>query len=877
MDNKLIKYLNALQIGIDNFQTVLDAKKYLLSKDVKYLSNNRKDVAALFYQVLCSFQRILGDDAIEEYGEQIIYFFKHISLLNPVPDVKNEDSNMMIIWFLHELYQKAREGKATSIGDELKVYIELLMTSLNDIRFILRIEENGKRAFPLNLLISKAISDNSFMSMSSITPYHIKVFQLAVELFDERDDKQVVEKLKKDCNLGFLDFMDGSHIIIDTKDFLNYQKNGVMIFYSCNKNSVLIRHEKKTYFNSHGKYPSIQIMDEKNCRKEIIGHYVIIENIKTNELIDYSQIMEKDALNILKLIYEQGYYNIFHQKALYLCDGVVRPINPYAMNDMFIVKGYIDKNGRFYSKDRFQDVIRKYRMMKIGGSAIDAVTFGLCQYLLEKDNIGVDKLGINENVGGDWLQSRVVKNWVLSSNNCREALEVALKKYCKDLGYCNSNIDKYDIQTQDILPYSCGFGWMYELLGLPQNEYSIFMAVVDLNEDNDLCLRINNFKTMASRKFSGIQSIVPEELGVYCSLTDDEKEEYLEIGREHYLIFDSEKNKWIGEKDDEEVYRYLSQVEVLLNRNSLSYELKDMININHINDIKEYMLLHAEALMAVGDDHPLFADFDSMMLYRLMHTMIWNRIKKETWESFYNIIHGHQKLSFSDIREDVVFRRQEQNILYVPKDNSGVDGTLCKAYYKYMAEKMSRDRKNPFSPKITLKNGRYFVNGNEIKKIVFLFDNTCSGTATCNTLAFYLDKEMAVAGDWEETRKEKFRNTQQKYQVKDKVVSVHDIIETNAITEIHVHSYYGTDEGIIRIKALLQECGYNGTRVDYGYKIERYFKQIERDAEKIWKINQEEDYCLFIREFNQPKKNVFPGAMLNDAKKAICIFVKKPE
>lgn len=136
---------------------------------------------------------------------------------------------------------------------------------------------------------------------------------------------------------------------------------------------------------------------------------------------------------------------------------------------------------------------------------------------------------------------------------------------------------------------------------------------------------------------------------------------------------------------------------------------------------------------------------------------------------------------------------------------------------------------------------------------------------------------MLVAADWERIRKEKFRNTLQKYQVEDKVVSVHDIIETNEITEICVHSYYGTDEGVTRVKGFLQECGYKETKVDYGHKIERYFNQIEQDADKLWTTKKEGNYCVFIREFNQPKKNVFPDAMLIDAKKAICIFVKKPE
>lgn len=32
-----------------------------------------------------------------------------------------------------------------------------------------------------------------------------------------------------------------------------------------------------------------------------------------------------------------------------------------------------------------------------------------------------------------------------------------------------------------------------------------------------------------------------------------------------------------------------------------------------------------------------------------------------------------------------------------------------------------------------------------------------------------------------------------------------------------------------------------------------------------------------IREFNMPKRNVFPEKMLSDAKKAICMFVLKAE
>ena len=37
-----------------------------------------------------------------------------------------------------------------------------------------------------------------------------------------------------------------------------------------------------------------------------------------------------------------------------------------------------------------------------------------------------------------------------------------------------------------------------------------------------------------------------------------------------------------------------------------------------------------------------------------------------------------------------------------------------------------------------------------------------------------------------------------------------------------------------------------------------------------------ENYAV-IREFNMTKKNIFPEEMINDAQKAITLFIKKPE
>ena len=51
------------------------------------------------------------------------------------------------------------------------------------------------------------------------------------------------------------------------------------------------------------------------------------------------------------------------------------------------------------------------------------------------------------------------------------------------------------------------------------------------------------------------------------------------------------------------------------------------------------------------------------------------------------------------------------------------------------------------------------------------------------------------------------------------------------------------------------------------------------ELKRIWpdKWDKLDIFYMFIREFNQPKRNVFPDEMLLDPKKAICLFVQKKE
>lgn len=486
MGTKLKEYLSALHTGQNYPEIISKSVSFLLSKDIKFLSDNRIDVAALFYQILCSYQRLFEKNAETVNENDIIKLFEHIALINAEPDIEHDDSNLMTIWFLNQL------NKRVDINDEkLKGCINTLLHGLSDIHFIFELEIDGEKVFPVNRLISEVITDSTFLNVNSITPYHVQMLQLAVQLFVEDDYKLLLEKLIKDCGLEFLNYMDGSHSIIDTTDFLNYLKNGVMIFYNSSKNSILIRNEKKSYFSINGVCPR-PVKEEKNYHGKVIGHYVIIEDLCNAEMIDFSIIMKDNPAAVLKLIYEKNYYNIFLENALLKDGDEIQPLNPYAVNDPYIIKGYLDKKGKCYTKDNLQECIRRFRMLKVGGNTIDAVTFGLYLDLLEKDNVGIDLLDKREDAL-DWGQNQVIKNWVLNAGNKKDALLYILRKYCTELSYCKNvtRLETYNIKTQDLLPYQINWSWIYELLEFPADQYSILMGMIELDEEGKAFLQIN--------------------------------------------------------------------------------------------------------------------------------------------------------------------------------------------------------------------------------------------------------------------------------------------------------------------------------------------------------------------------------------------------
>ena len=878
MNKEIDKYTSMLQSGVDNFDNTKMAADFLLSKDSEYLSINKVDVARLFYQILCSYGRIFGEKAHESAGEETYSLFNHISGINTNEITKSKDSNLMTIWFLNELYQKLRYGQAFSCQITL-AHINYWIMGLDDIKYIFKIKDsNGEKIFPINRLIIKVLQDDEFISIRKITEYHIRIFQLAVELFEAHEEQEILNEIKEKCNLQFLDYLDGTQEILDSKNYMNYQKNGVMIFYNESKKSILIRHEKKEYFRHSLDGVERKIQTEYNIDKHPIGFFVIVD--ADNILLrSYRQVILQQPQRILEIVYKYGCYNIFFDKALIIKDNIIFPINPYCNQDNYIV----DEKGIAYSKEKIHDVFGEYNLSAVKSRGLDCVSIGLCITLLEKENVGIDALGLEKLEETEWYQNQVLRNWVNASKDFVGALKSVMVLWLELAYVCKrTRLQSYFLQIQDLLPYRCSLNWMYEILRLPSNPV-IYEFEVEEDEEGSKILKINNENTVAGKleKRSDITDI--DEIAFDIQLSKDEKEEFWELGIKHYLTYDEDSNRWNFSSQNEALYIYLARLEII-NQNSLPLDMKNMVSITAIDNIKSYMCLHKDSLLLHDvSNNEDYQDFDAIAIYRLIHNLLWNRINAGNWESFYKIIIQHQKVSFSSISQDVMFHLGESGVLYVPKENADSDSSLSRIYHEYLKDNTHRTSYNLYfnSLNFNAEENKYYVKGNRIKKIVFLFDNICLGTATIISLAAYLGYFDQV-DNLKPERKVIAERVAIKYVTEDKIVGISEIISANEITDIEIHSYYGTPAGVEAIEAFLDKCGLQAT-VSFSEQLTKKTDAVFEELKEIWperwnkELEESNIFYMFIREFNQPKKNVFPDDMLVDPRKAICLFVKKKE
>lgn len=898
--------LQALQAGKYEKEIVSKTVNEIENCSLQDLSVNRKLVADVFFQLLQYCQKLYDQtNALEELTKCILNTFEYIEQISTEATEEEKNcSSITILWFLHELKTQGALGTLQRVDDKyLKNKIYVLLEELEKIYFIFEIKKEGKYVFPIHDMILKVITNSEFVDVNNpLGEYQIRILQLAVRLFKTIPDKpEIFRTLTINCNLQFINYLQPTGDIVDTKDLLNYQKNGVMIFYDREKNSVLIRNKNKSYFTEPVLFwkKDLKIETEKDYHENIMGYFIEYKLDKEDILIDYSDILkdEQGRQAFLRLVYDRGVYNLLLENSfIKTVNDDIYLINPFCYKDKVVVKGKLAScYGKTYAKDDFIDALLCYRnspLKKSKSNVLNRVSFGLALLLLKKENIGIDNLKLDSFREDEWYQNQLLKNWV---KNCRSQIDAVMfivEEWCKQNEYCirrtknskqklNECIENQDIGALDFYPLKSKCSWIYEILGIKNTENSYILTGRIQEDDNEETALVVNLVYGYEGK------VLQKEIGS-SQLTINEKHikdpdnvflEGLELGNEYYFLYDVKKKEAVIYED--KFLKKFSKLVEILEKNGLEWETVSKVTSIRYNKIYNKMKLQQDALDEAVKK--FFADFDSQVYYRLIHNMMWSNVNKNTVDSYLKIFEHHQNMEFSEINKDEKFLRKDVNTLYVPKDGRRSDSVLSSIYEKYLKSKSVREKNDLFDDSIELRNDRYYHNGEYIKNIMFLSDNFERGGATIRMLKAYLNLDISNDSIEEQNYVENARKRSQKYYITDddenrKLVGLEDILKKNNC-ELEIHAYYGTPEGKLTIEHFLDEKNIKNVIVSYEKEIVNKKSQIDDEIKKMggkWgKTNS--DVYVVVREFNMTKGNVFPEEMLKNPQKAICMFIKKEE
>lgn len=884
---KIKNFLHALELDTYDEKTVVQTLDCFDELNVPFLSEDKVLVATTFYQLLRYCNNLYNEKITYEIQDRLLTVFENIRRIGvDATDEEKKNSSMITLWFLNELESRKGQGLIQDIDDDvLEGNISKLLEGLGDIQFIFQIKKDDKIVFPINKIIAKVVKKPEFINSEvPLSSYHIKVLQLAVKLFkDDPNDKQIINDLRKNCNLRFLNYLENSCEIIDTKDLLNNQKNGVMIFFDSSMSKVLIRHEREEYFLEKPVWWShdVKVDSERDYQGKTIGYFIEYNLDLGDELVSFTDMLIEieDRQEFLKLMYDKQAKNIFLEKSIIKKqDGSYMPLNPFCFKDDKIVKGKIGKKeGKSFAKDQVKGILNEYRNCSIKTSStyvMNRVSLGLSIDLLEKSKSDFDCLQIDNYTDDDLYQNQMLKYWVLGSSNQMESLYYVLKKWCKELEYVKRNeiIKKYLATAQDFYPLSCNTKWIYDMLScMPDECWYIFSGYSrKKNGEMNLVVELNQNsmgeKYMSNTNNSKTSIIIPAS-----DLEDNDNFFDYDLENVDYCVLYNKTGQKV-KLLNQDILNFLNELEEIQKENVITYNVIKSISKVDYNCVSEGIKLYKKAYGDVAKNNFEKNDFDTQVYYRLLHNMVWSKIEESKVRDYFKIFAHHELLSFENIKDDEYFKRCDDNYLYVPKDGRVNDAVLLSIYENYLKPYDRREINDLFNENIRLEDDGYYRK-NRIEKIIFLCDNFEKGSATKRMLCAYLDIKT---DDFDESSIEKIRVGTQKYYLSDKTeVRLKKLIELNNC-EVEVHGYYGTKEGCAEIDGFLDKNGIKYCKTSFQNEIEKHSKQIETQVQNIWGYKPPNCFTV-IREFNMTKRSVFHWEMVGDLSKAICLFVKKRE
>lgn len=159
----------------------------------------------------------------------------------------------------------------------------------------------------------------------------------------------------------------------------------------------------------------------------------------------------------------------------------------------------------------------------------------------------------------------------------------------------------------------------------------------------------------------------------------------------------------------------------------------------------------------------------------------------------------------------------------------------------------------------------------KITKVVFLFDIIQNGSATKNTLDYYLNKNSVED------------NTHIVFYCNDKKVSVADIIEKNNECEIEVYTIYSGESGRKKVQEHLNKKLEN-RKCKVLEPLRNLSHVLSKEDDELRKLiykgrfeglMNQGDYMV-IREYNQPKHNIMSNNLMK-LERVSALFCKRAE
>ena len=304
-----------------------------------------------------------------------------------------------------------------------------------------------------------------------------------------------------------------------------------------------------------------------------------------------------------------------------------------------------------------------------------------------------------------------------------------------------------------------------------------------------------------------------------------------------------------------------------------------VLNFNKIQMQSIFSLMQLQEKALCGVNIVGKADFESVAKIRLLNHLIANRIiSKEKWDIFYSLLQKHDVLKFDKARNKIDF--DEEGTLIVPKESSNSDNVLVSVWFNYVRQNDCRNR-DIFNRRISYsaQKGYCLENGEMIKKISLWFDTIQSGSSTCDVLRTYfkLDgvksaKEICRFFCAIESNKDKKNCSFEER-------SLIEIAKQNK-AKLNLISFYASEKGAEKVRTFLNANGFKKIEIEFIDKINAIAD--EKFVEQETSLYGTHDFSIkvgdypIIREFNQPKRNIFPKGQLEPSN-IVSIFVKKPE